>query len=102
MVWAGIAIGAMLQGETGNMDRYTTLVWLSMKECFDFPSQATVSAYLMMAFVYMMFGELDRFRRYCSMAEEIASALGPTLSNEMEVTLLYVRVGQNPDGELYK
>lgn len=99
MVWAGIAIGAMLQGETGNMERYTTLAWLSMKECFDFPSPATVSAYLMMAFVYMMFGELDRFRRYCSMAEGIASALGPTLSNEMEVTLLYVRVGQNPDGE---
>lgn len=101
IVWAGIAIGAMLQGETGNMERYTTLAWLSMKECFDFPSPATVSAYIMMAFVYMMFGELDRFRRYCSMAEGIASALGPTLSNEMEVTLLYVRVGQNPDGKLY-
>ncbi len=100
-LWGALAVGAMLcGGPSEEVCKYSRLAWVSMRECFDLNEPATVSAYLVVAVVSMMHGQMDRFRRYLAMAEGISRELGATLSAEVETVLRYMAVGHAPDVRL--
>lgn len=93
ILWAAVAIGAMMHGlSSDGVQRYASLAWLSMKECFDYESVTTVAAYLIMAVLYQFFGEIGRTHRYIGLAEEMSKGLAH-VPIEMSMVMLFLKAG---------
>jgi len=63
-LWGCIAIGKLLQeSNTQGVNVYTSTAWKHFKKCYDYSCEQVVSAYLVMAVMFLLLGDARRFAR---------------------------------------
>ena len=76
VLWGGVAIGASLKGmQIEVTNNYSKLSWYYLKDCFDYPSEYTVSGYVILAFYYSCILDQDKLRLYLKYAKELNNTI---------------------------